>query len=214
MPSWPFPRRDPGPERAIVLLRRLLLVVVAWHLADSVIAVATGAMAASPAVVVLGACSLAVLLGALVVLWRLSPGRLRQPEAEETAERLVGLSFYLVAALSVAGAAWAFAAEHGPAAKGVDIAAAALTLAAMPPIGLTVMRLGARIESAGTRAEGYETVLYGLLAGAVLLGLALNAAAGAWWADPVAAIAIAAFALRAGYRLRHHEAVPALSPGS
>jgi divalent metal cation (Fe/Co/Zn/Cd) transporter len=214
MPSWPFPRREPGRERAVVLLRRLLLLVVAWHLADSVIALATGAVAASPAVVVFGVCSFAVLLGAVVVLWRLSPARLRQPEAEEIAERLVGLSFYLVAALATAGAAWALAYEHDPEAKAVDIVAAALTLAVIPPVGLTVMRLGAGIESAATRAEGYETVLYGLLAGAVLLGLALNAAVSAWWADPIAAIAIAAFALRAGYRLRHHEAVPALSPGS
>ena len=111
-------------------------------------------------------------------------------------------------------ACWALAYEHDPAAKAVDIAAAALTLAAMPPVGLTVMRLGECIESAAARAEGYQTVLYGLLAGAVLAGLALNSVVGAWWADPIAAIAIAGFALRAGYRLRHHEPVPALSPGS
>ena len=214
MPSWPFPRRDPGRQRAVVLLRRLLVLVTAWHLADTALAVATGAIASSPAVVVFGVCSFALLLGSLVVLWRLSPARLRAPEAEETAERLVGLSFYLVAALATAGACWALAYEHDPAAKAVDIAAAALTLMVMPPIGLTVMRLGECIESAATRAEGYQTVLYGLLAGAVLAGLALNSVVGAWWADPIAAIAIAAFALRAGYRLRHHEPVPALSPGA
>ncbi len=214
MASWPLPRRDPGRRRAVRLLRRLLVLVTAWHAADSAIAVTTGVIAGSPAVVVFGVCSFALLLGSLVVLWRLAPARLDLPDAEETAERLVGLSFYVVAGLAAAGAGWAFAAEHDPSAKVVDVIAAALTLAAMPPVGLTVMRLGECIGSTATRAEGYQTVLYGLLAGALLAGLALNAWVGAWWADPAAALAIAAFALHAGRRLRHAAPVPALSRGS
>jgi hypothetical protein len=62
----------------------------------------------------------------------------------------------------------------------------------------------------GDPGGGHQTVLYGLLAGAVLVGLALNSVVGAWWADPLAAIAIAAFALGAGRRLRHQLPVPAL----
>jgi divalent metal cation (Fe/Co/Zn/Cd) transporter len=50
-------------------------------------------------------------------------------------------------------------------------------------------------------------VLYGLLAGALLIGLAGNAIGGLWWADPAAALVIAAFALRAG-RLRHDRPIP------
>lgn len=195
----------------MVLLRRLLVLVTAWHLADSALSVSTGIVARSPAVIVFGVCSFALLLGSLAVLWRLGPARAERPGIEEQAERLVGLSFYVVAALAAAGAGWGLAAEHDPAAKPVDIAVAALTLAAMPPVGLTVMRLGEVVDSNATRSEGYQTVLYGLLAGAVLLGLGANALAGAWWADPAAALVIAAFAWRAGRRLRHREPVPAVS---
>ena len=212
MIPWPFPRRDPGRSRAIALVGRLLVLVTAWHLVDSVIGVGTGAVAASPAAIAFGVCSFALLLGSLVVLWRLSPLQVDRPGAEETAERLVGLSFYIVAGLAAAGAAWAFAAEHDPSAKALDIVVAAATLAAMPPIGLTVMSLGEAIDSGATRAEGYQTVLYGLLAGALLLGLVGNALFDAWWADPVAALVVAVAAVRAGRLLRHPEPVPDVNP--
>ena len=89
----------------------------------------------------------------------------------DTAERLVGLSFSAVGALAAAGAVWALAVEHAPAAKPLDIAVAAPTLAAMPPVGLMIMRLGEEFESQAAPAEGYQTVLDGLLAGALLIGL-------------------------------------------
>jgi divalent metal cation (Fe/Co/Zn/Cd) transporter len=209
--TWPFPRRDPGRERSIVLLRRLLVLVTVWHLADSVIGVATGTLAASSAVIAFGVCSFALLLGSLVVLWRFSPAQVDIEDVEQKAERLVGLSFYFVAALAAAWAVWAFALEHDPAAKPLDIVVAIATLLAMPPVGLTVMTLGEALESGATRAEGYQTVLYGLLAGALLLGLAANALFDAWWADPAATLIIAAVALRAGRRLRHPAPVPDVS---
>jgi hypothetical protein len=195
----------------VVLLRRLLVLVTAWHLADGTIAIATGIAARSPAVVVFGVCSFVLLMGSLAVLWRLAPVRVGRAGAEETAERLVELSFYLVAALAAAGAAWALAVDHAPAAKTVDIVVAALTLGLMPPVGLTVMRLGESIESAAARAEGYQTVLYGLLAGALLIGVAGNAVAEIWWADPVAALVIAVFAWRCGRRLRSERPPPRTS---
>jgi divalent metal cation (Fe/Co/Zn/Cd) transporter len=135
----------------VVVLRRLLVLMTAWHLADSLIAIARGIAARSPAV------------------------------------------------------------EHAPAAKTIDIVVAALTLALMPPVGLTVMRLGESIESAAARTEGYQTVLYGLLAGALLIGVAGNAAAEIWWADPVATLVIAAFAWRCGRRLRGERPPPRTS---
>jgi hypothetical protein len=206
--AWPVPRSLPARRRAVVLLRRLLVLVTAWHLADSLISIVTGIRARSPAVVVFGACAFSLLLGSVAVLWRLAPVRLVRPGAEETAERLVGLSFYLIAALAAAGAVWGFAVEHTPDAKTLDIVVAALTLALMPGVGLTIMRLGESVESNAARAEGYQTLLYGLLAGALLIGLAGNAIAGLWWADPVAALVIALFAWRAGRRLRHDRPVP------
>jgi hypothetical protein len=64
-------------------------VEIAWPLSRSL----PGRGARSPAVVVFGACAFTLLLGSLAVLWRLAPVRMGRPGAEETAERLVRLSF-------------------------------------------------------------------------------------------------------------------------
>ena len=104
MTSGRSPAATRAGQRSIVLLRRLLVLVTSWHLADTALASRPGAIASSSAVIVFGVCSFALLLGSLVVLWRLSPAPRSHRGREETAERLVGLSFYLVAAVA---AAWA-----------------------------------------------------------------------------------------------------------
>jgi divalent metal cation (Fe/Co/Zn/Cd) transporter len=48
-------------------------------------------------------------------------------------------------------------------------------------------------------------MLCAYLAGAVLIGLALNAAFGLWWADPLVALAIAGLALHEGQETWHGE---------
>ena len=48
-------------------------------------------------------------------------------------------------------------------------------------------------------ADGIESLFCGVLAGVLLVGLALNAAFAWWWADAAAALVVAAFALREGF---------------
>jgi divalent metal cation (Fe/Co/Zn/Cd) transporter len=68
----------------------------------------------------------------------------------------------------------------------------------MPALGLAKRRLGQRLGSGATVGEGVQNLLCAAQGAAVLLGLAANAVAGAWWLDSVVALALAAFAVEEG----------------
>ena len=68
----------------------------------------------------------------------------------------------------------------------------------MPLLGIAKQRIGREIGSTATKGEGSQNLLCAYLAGAVLVGLLGNAAFGLWWLDPVAALVVAAVALREG----------------
>ncbi len=78
------------------------------------------------------------------------------------------------------------------------MALATSSLIGMPLLGLAKVRLAHQLGSAATKGEGNQNLLCAYLAGAVLVGLAANAAFGLWWLDPVAALVIAAVAIREG----------------
>lgn len=123
----------------------------------------------------------------------------RDPEARETvALRLIALSFFALAAyvtvdalLSLAGAG-----EARPSPVGIGLAIASLVI--MPVLSLTQRHTGRQLGSASAVADSKQTLLCTYLSAALLAGLALNALFGWSWADPVAALAIAAIAVREG----------------
>jgi len=63
-------------------------------------------------------------------------------------------------------------------------------------VGIGALAAGKTLGSPVLITEGCVTLVYGILAIAVLAGLMLNAAAGWWWADPLAALFILVYALR------------------
>ena len=75
---------------------------------------------------------------------------------------------------------------------------ATLSLTLMPALGIARQGLGRRLDSGSTASEGMQNLLCAYLAGAVLLGLVLNASIGWWWADPVIALIVAAVAVNEG----------------
>jgi divalent metal cation (Fe/Co/Zn/Cd) transporter len=68
----------------------------------------------------------------------------------------------------------------------------------MPVFAVTKRRVGARLGSAATSAEGSQNMLCAYLSLAVLAGLLGNTLVGAWWLDPLAGLFIAYVALREG----------------
>jgi len=138
------------------------------------------------------------MVAGLVLLWRFASSRSESDGAERRAQRLIGGSFYVLAAYVAVEAARSLALGHHPDASGVGIGLSVVTLLTMPPLAIAKARVGDRLGSAATRSEGRQNMLCAYLSGAVLVGLVANAAFGWWWADPVTGVVIAAVALREG----------------
>lgn len=206
-----------APGRRALLNRRSLHLAYAtagYNLVEGVAAVAAGAAASSTALLGFGLDSFVEVSSALVVIWQF---RSRIPEArEKLALRGIAVSFFALAAWIAADAIRSlFGAEHAqPSLFGIGIAAASVIV--MPLLVWAKRRTGRELGSATVLADSVQTVLCTSLSAVVLVGLALNAALGWWWADPTAALVIAAVAIREGIEAWRGEqcddcAVPAAS---
>ncbi len=108
------------------------------------------------------------------------------------------MSFYVIAVYVGVEAIRSLVGGHEPDASWVGIGLAAVTVVAMPPLALAKARVGERLQSSATRSEGRQNMLCAYLSAGLLAGLLANALLAWWWADPVAALAIAGVAIREG----------------
>src|SRR3954469_4602038 len=195
------PAVAPAPADRVRLVgraRMLAWVGLAWHAVEATVAIGAGVVAASPALVGFGADSLVEGVAGIVVLWRFAAARAASEEAERRAQRLIGGSFVLIALFVAVEAVRSLAGGREPDTSWVGIALSLAALVTMPPLAIAKGRLGARLGSGATSGEGRQNMLCAYLSAALLVGLVANAALGWWWADPVAALLIAALALREG----------------
>jgi divalent metal cation (Fe/Co/Zn/Cd) transporter len=178
--------------------RMLAWVGLGWHVVEFAVALAAGVAAGSIALVGFGADSLIEAGAGVVVLWRFGRGRAVPAEAERRAQRLIGASFWALAAFVGFEAVRALVMGEHAATSWVGIGLAAVTLVLMPPLAAAKARVGRALGSAATRSEGRQNLLCAYLSAALLVGLLGNALLGAWWLDPLAALAIAGVAAREG----------------
>jgi divalent metal cation (Fe/Co/Zn/Cd) transporter len=168
-----------------------------------VIALASGAAAGSIALIGFGLDSLIEVSAAAVLLWRLSletrgVDRHEIERAEHRVRRFVGGTFLALAAYVTAQAGVTLWTRAAPEESLVGIALAAASLVVMPLVAWGKLRAAREIGSAALRAEAKETLACSYLSFALLIGLAANAAAGWWWADPAAALAMVPWLVREG----------------
>lgn len=175
--------------------RFLLGATIAWNSLEAIVAVASGLSAGSIALVGFGFDSVIEVFAACVVLWHL---RGLSETRERLALRLIGLSFFALAAYITIAAVRDLVVGDHPAESLVGIALAVASLVVMPALAIAKRRTGQRLGSATVVAESAETFLCAYLSAVLLAGLVLNATLGWWWADPVAGLVIAALALREG----------------
>jgi divalent metal cation (Fe/Co/Zn/Cd) transporter len=178
--------------------RRLAWAGNAWHLAEFAVAVWAGITASSIALVGFGIDSLIEVLAASVVVWLFTGRRLHSETAERRAQQLIALSFFALAAYVGIEALRTLTGSHHPQTSWPGIALALVTAPTMPLLARAKRRVGQRLGSAATVSEGAQNMLCAYLSVALLAGLGANALAGWWWADPIAALVIAAVALREG----------------
>jgi divalent metal cation (Fe/Co/Zn/Cd) transporter len=164
-------------------------------LIEGVIAVVAGVIAHSVALTAFGFDSFIELFSSTVVLRRLlqrsedeERGSLTQ--GERTASRLVGSALYLLIAYIVVAAAAGLALRLRPEASPVGLG---LTIVSIPIMALLLrwrLRLADRLGSPALRGDAACSVVCLYMALATLAGLALNAALGWWWADPIAGLVL------------------------
>lgn len=186
-------------ERREVLHRRVRLIVgftISYNVIEGVVAVSAGAAASSAALIGFGLDSFIEVLSAVAVAWQFTR---RDPERwEKPTVRAIGIAFFALAAYVTVDAILALAGvepvEHSP--LGIGIAVASLIV--MPALAWFQFRTGRELGSTSVQADARQLVLCIYLSGTVLVGLLLNSLFGWWWADSVAALVVAALAVREG----------------
>jgi divalent metal cation (Fe/Co/Zn/Cd) transporter len=171
-------------------------VGLGWHLVEAAVAVVAGIAAGSIALVGFGIDSVIEAGAGLVVLWLMTDARSASPRAERRAQQLIAASFVVLAAYVGAESLRDLIGSHRPDVSWVGIGLSAVTLATMPPLAHAKQRVADQLASSATASESRQTMLCAYLSAALLVGLGANAAFGWWWADPLAALAVAAVAAR------------------
>lgn len=178
--------------------RLLAWTGIAWHFIEFAIALVAGIAAGSIALVAFGVDSLIEVFAGLVVIWLFTGRRLHSESAERRAQQLIAGSFFVLAVYVSVEAVRTIVGSDHPATSWVGIALAAFTAATMPLLAAAKRRVGNRLHSSATINEGAQNLICAYLSVALLVGLGLNAFVGWWWADPAAALVIAAVAAHEG----------------
>lgn len=176
---------------------------MAYNVVEAGIAVTSGILAGSIALIGFGLDSVIELAAAAALLWRLTvEARGADTAAVERSERrvgrFIGATFLALAAYVLVVALLSLVTGDQPGESIIGIVLAAVSLVIMPLVAWGKLHAAAEIGSSALRAEARETLACAYLSLALLLGLAANAAAGLWWADPATALLMVPWLVREG----------------
>ncbi len=186
-------------SRRDVLRRRIRFIVaftIGYNVIEAIIALVAGTAASSAALIGFGLDSVVEVLSALAVAWQFSR---RDPERWERGTlRVIAVAFFALAAVVTLNAILALAGAIAPEPSTVGILLAAVSVMVMPFLSFAEYRAGRELGSATAIADSRQTLICTALSATVLVGLVLNSLLGWGWADSVAALVIAGFAMREG----------------
>jgi divalent metal cation (Fe/Co/Zn/Cd) transporter len=192
------PQQSAEREKLVRRAKLLAWLGVGWHGIEATIAVGAGIIASSIALIGFGADSLIESVAGTVLLWRFAASRVSSEDAERRAQKLIALSFYLLAAYVGIESVRSLLTLDKPDASWVGIGLSVVTLLTMPPLAIAKARIGEKLGSSATKSEGQQNMLCAYLSAALLVGLGSNALFGLWWADPATALLIAGVAVKEG----------------
>jgi divalent metal cation (Fe/Co/Zn/Cd) transporter len=199
LPLIPLTPARPAPQRRDVLARRIRLLVAAtitYNVIEAVVAITAGAAASSTALIGFGLDSVIEVSSAAAVAWQFST---RDPQSREKLTlRVIAVSFFALAAYVTVESVTALLGDGEPQHSTVGIVLAALSLAVMPGLSYAQRRTGRELGSRTAVADSKQTLLCTYLSAVLLFGLLLNSLFGWAWADPFAALVIAAVAVMEG----------------
>jgi divalent metal cation (Fe/Co/Zn/Cd) transporter len=177
---------------------RLEYLTLGWNVIGVVVLVVAAVGARSVALAGFGLDSLIEIGASAVVVWELSR---THEERRRTALRLIGYAFIALALYLLVQSTWAVASGHHARHSAMGIVWTAVTAAVMFGLAYGKARTGAALGNPVLAAEGRVTLIDAVLAVAVLAGLVLNAAAGWWWADPLAGYVLVYYAVREAHAI-------------
>ncbi|GAB3976817.1 cation transporter [Plantactinospora veratri] len=189
----------PAPARRALLARRIRLLVAAtitYNVVEAVVAITAGTLASSTALIGFGLDSVIEVSSAAAVAWQFAG---RDPQSRErVALRIIAISFFALAGYVTVESVRALVGGAEAAHSTIGLVLAALSLAVMPLLSYAQRRTGRELGSRSAVADSKQTLLCTYLSAVLLVGLGLNSLFGWSWADPVAALVIAAVAVREG----------------
>jgi divalent metal cation (Fe/Co/Zn/Cd) transporter len=181
-------------SRAAAIHRGLSLeyFTVAWNLLEAAVALASGALAGSIALISFGLDSLIEVSSGGILLWRLHADQdeQRRERVERNALKLVGSSLVLLAAYVTGDSVLSLVRREAPERSLPGIALAIASLLAMPLLARAKRKVASALGSSALQTDSRQTDICAYLSAILLLGLLLNAAFRWWWADPVAGLAM------------------------
>ena len=182
------------------LARALSWLTLAWMGVEGGVAIGAALIAGSAALLGFGLDSGIEAIASVIVIWRFTGTRLASATSERRAQKLVAVSFFLLAPYIGFEAIRALAAGDRAETSVAGLVLTAGTAIFEPALGVAKRRIGARLGSAATAGEGAQNLLCAYLAIAVFTGLAANTLFGAWWLDGAVALGIAGWAVTEGRR--------------
>jgi cation diffusion facilitator family transporter len=197
---------DASMARPALIRRGLLLeyLTVGWNVLEGLIAILAGVASGSIALIAFGVDSVVETISGVVLIWRLRAeerGDLDEDgveRVERRAERLVGVAFLILAGYVGVESVRTLLAVEAPEPSSIGIILTAVSIGVMLWLARAKRETGEALGSRALIADSRQTRACWYLSAVTLAGLALNALLGWWWADPVAALAIAVLLVREG----------------
>jgi divalent metal cation (Fe/Co/Zn/Cd) transporter len=184
-------------DRAGQLRRGVSLewLTLGYNSLEALIALIAGAIAGSVALLGFGLDSLIEVTSGATLLWRL---RSDSERSERIALKIVGVCFLVLAAYVAFEAAESLLFGRSPKRSIGGVLLAIASVVVMPMLARAKRRVAGHIDSAALSADAKQSELCAYLSAILLVGLALNVMLGWWWADPVAALAMAPIMVKEG----------------
>lgn len=179
-------------------VRLLSWVSLAYMTLEGTIAILAGVLAGSVALIGFGIDSAIEGFASAIIVWRFTGARMFSAAAEQRAQKLVAIQFFVLAPYVGYESIDALVNGERPETSWLGIALSASSVVIMPYLGIAKQRIAEQIGSAATKGEGRQNMLCAYLAGALLVGLLANTLFGAWWLDPVVGLLIAGVAVKEG----------------
>lgn len=177
--------------------RSLEYFTIIWNCLESVVAIGSGLVAGSIALVGFGFDSLIESSSGVALLWRLRDGE-KGEQREKAALKFVGVSFLLLAAYVAFDAVKSLIEREAPKTSYVGIGLAVLSLVVMPLLAIKKRQVAALLNSRALQADSRQTDICAYLSAILLGGLLLNVFFGWWWSDPVAALGMVVIIAKEG----------------